>query len=271
MTSSNYRSFFALKREPFADDLEPAGLLRLPGMIAAKERMDYVLGIGGVMTLSGEVGSGKSTAIRWALSQYHSSQVRMIRIVGNGGPITEFYKSLCWEMGIDLQTNSRSRLIRTFQEAVVDAVTSKRQKVFLVIDEAGLLRADVFTEMHVLTQFEQDSKNHLAMLLAGQRNVIDKVCYRGSAPLASRVIARSHLTSITRDQMEEYLNHHVKAAGNKNRIFREDAVTAIQQGSGGLLRKANGLARGALIAAAAEKQELITAEHVRIASSELID
>lgn len=268
---SNYRSFFGFKREPFAEDLEPANLLKLPAMISAKERMDYALGIGGVMTLSGEVGSGKSTAIRWALSQYHPSQVRIARIVGNGGPITEFYKSLCWEMGIDLQTNSRSRLIRAFQEAVVDAVKSKRQKVLLVVDEAGLLRADVFMEMHVLMQFEQDSKHYLALVLAGQRNIIDKVCYRGSAPLASRVIARSHLTAITRDQMEEYLNHHVKIAGNKNRLFQEDAITAIQQGSGGLLRKANGLARGALIAAAAEKQELVSAEHVRIASSELID
>lgn len=268
---SHYRSFFSLKREPFSEDVEPNSLLKLPAMIATKERMDYALGIGGVMTLSGEVGSGKSTAIRWALSQYHPSQVRMLRILGNGGPITEFYKSLCWEMGIDLQTNSRSKLIRAFQEAVVDAVQCKKQKVLLVVDEAGLLRPDVFTEMHVLTQFEQDSKHHLAMILAGQRNVIDKICYRGSAPLASRVIARSHLTAITRDQMEEYLHHHVKIAGQKNRIFQDDAVTAIQQGSGGLLRKANGLARGALIAASAEKQESATAEHVRIASSELID
>jgi general secretion pathway protein A len=268
---SNYRSFFGFKREPFSEDLEPTQLLKLPGMIAAKERMDYVNEIGGVMTLSGEVGSGKSTAIRWALSQYHPSQVRVVRVVGNGGPITEFYKCICWEMGVDLTTNSRSRLIRAFQEAVVDAVKSKRQKVLLVIDEAGLLRAEVFMEMHVLTQFEHDSKHHLGVVLAGQRNVIDKVCYRGSAPLASRVIARSHLSAITRDQMEEYLNHHVKAAGNKNRVFHEGAVTAIQQGSGGLLRKANGLARGALIAAAAEKQEVATAEHVRIASSELVD
>lgn len=268
---SNHRSFFGFKREPFAEDLEPTNLLKLPGMVSAKERLDYALELGGVMALSGEVGSGKSTSIRWALSQYHPSQVKIVKCVGNGGPITEFYKNLCWEMGVDLQTNSRSKLIRVFQDAVVDAVRNKRQKVMVVVDEAGLLRADVFTEMHVLTQFEQDSKHYFSLVLAGQRNVIDKICYRGSAPLASRVIARSHLSSITRDQMEEYLHHHVKVAGNKNRLFHEAAITAIQQGSGGLLRKANSLARGALIAAAAEKQELASAEHVRIASSELMD
>lgn len=268
---SNYRSFFGFKREPFAEDLDADHLLKLPAMIAAKERMDYALSIGGVMALSGEVGSGKSTSIRWALSQYHPSQVKMVRVVGNGGPITEFYKNLCIEMGIDLQTNSRSKLIRAFQDAVIDAAKNKRQKVMVVVDEAGLLRADVFTEMHVLTQFEQDSKHHFALILAGQRNVIDKICYRGSTPLASRVIARQHLSAVSRDQMEEYIEHHVKCAGNKNRVFEPDAITAVQQGSGGGLRKANGLARGALIVAAAEKRELVNSEHVRIASSELID
>ena len=165
--SSNYRSFFGFKRDPFAEDVDPNSLLKLPGMCSAKERMDYALSIGGVMALSGEVGSGKSTSIRWALSQYHPSQVKVVRLVGNGGPITEFYKSLCWEIGVDLQTNSRSKLIRAFQEAVVDAVRNKRQKVMVVVDEAGLLRPEVFTEMHVITQFEQDSRHHLALVLAG--------------------------------------------------------------------------------------------------------
>ena len=49
----------------------------------------------------------------------------------------------------------------------------------------------------------------------------------------------------------------------------ETALTAIHQGSGGLLRKANHLARGALIAAAAEKCLTVSAEHVRIAATEV--
>ncbi len=49
-----------------------------------------------------------------------------------------------------------------------------------------------------------------------------------------------------------------------------EAVLAIHQDSGGLLRKANLLARGSLIRAAIEKTNVVTAEHVRIASTELI-
>jgi hypothetical protein len=45
---------------------------------------------------------------------------------------------------------------------------------------------------------------------------------------------------------------------------------AIHQGSGGILRKANMLARGALLAAAFKKSRMVTAEHVRLAATELI-
>ena len=39
--------------------------------------------------------------------------------------------------------------------------------------------------------------------------------------------------------------------------------------TGGIFRKANHLARGALIAAAMEKQKTVNAEHVRVAASEI--
>jgi type II secretory pathway predicted ATPase ExeA len=69
--------------------------------------------------------------------------------------------------------------------------------------------------------------------------------------------------------MKAYLAHHLKLCGVDTNFFSDQAVTAIHQGSGGLLRKANNLARGALIAAAAEKSMTVSAEHVRIASSEI--
>jgi type II secretory pathway predicted ATPase ExeA len=85
------------------------------------------------------------------------------------------------------------------------------------------------------------------------------------------VIAKSHLQGINRESMQQYLRHHLTVAGLKNNLFDDTAVSAIHQGSGGLLRKANHLARGALIAAAKLKTTTVTAEHVRLASTELFD
>ena len=55
----------------------------------------------------------------------------------------------------------------------------------------------------------------------------------------------------------------------KQNPFDQSALTAIHQGSGGIFRKANHLARGALISAAAEKALGVTAEHVRMAATEI--
>ena len=71
-------------------------------------------------------------------------------------------------------------------------------------------------------------------------------------------------------RMTEYLQHHLKIAGIKDMLYDEASVLAIHQGSGGILRKANFLARGSLLAAALKNSKLISAEHVRLAATELL-
>ena len=93
--------------------------------------------------------------------------------------------------------------------------------------------------------------------------------FRSSLPLASRIVARSHLEGVNRQEMEAYPKHHLTVAGIKHFCFDDSAVTAIHQGSGGLFRKANHLARGAMVAAAAQKQAMIGPDQVRLAASEI--
>jgi type II secretory pathway predicted ATPase ExeA len=64
--------------------------------------------------------------------------------------------------------------------------------------------------------------------------------------------------------------HHLRIAGANQELFAQEAIIAVHQSSGGLLRRANNLARGAMLAAAQEKAPVVTAEHVRIASTEIL-
>ena len=77
-------------------------------------------------------------------------------------------------------------------------------------------------------------------------------------------------TNLNAEQIAVYLEHHLNVVGVKKQLFSDQAITAIYQGSAGILRKANFLARGGLIAAATDKEQVVSAEHVRLASSELI-
>jgi type II secretory pathway predicted ATPase ExeA len=164
---------------------------------------------------------------------------------------------------------SKAIMVQRIRDELHELVQGKKLKTVLVIDEASLLRLEVFAELHTLTQFEKDSKPYLPIVLAGQANLVDSLMYRSSMPLASRIVARSHLEGVSRGQMHEYMRHHLDICGVAHDIFDEAAVTAIHQGSGGLFRKANHLARGAIIVAAKNKSMTVTADHVRMAATEI--
>jgi general secretion pathway protein A len=267
--STTYRAFFGLQKEPFPMDLAIKDILHTPQVSGVLERVDYTIELGAITLVTGDIGSGKSTALRCAASKLHPSQYRVVSLTASSGSILEFYRLFLNELGIDMSSNSKALMVRTIKREILDLTLARKIKPVLIVDEASLIRLEVFAELHTLTQFEQDSKPYLPVILAGQSSLIDRLIYRTSLPLASRIITRSHLEGVNRQEMEDYLIHHLNIAGLKHNCFDDAAMTAIHQGSGGLFRKANHLARGAMLAAANQKTSIVNAEHVRMAASEL--
>lgn len=268
--SELYRSFFGLKREPFGTDLRIEELLETPATQAVRERFHYAVRLGAIGVVTGEVGSGKSTALRWAAHGLHPSEYKPLSVTATSGAITELYRQIAWALDLEINTNSRARLTRAIRAAVVDLVENRKIRPVLILDEASHLGAEVLAELHVVTQYRHDSCPMFPIILAGQTALLDRLSLRSVAPLASRVVARAHIEAVSLTDMTHYLQHHLQIAGAKLNLFSEQAILAIHQGSGGIYRRANHLARGALIAAAAEKCQIVSPEHVRIASTELI-
>ena len=264
-----YQHFFAFQKEPFRQDIPVSELYPLPDFPALVERFHYTLHLGAVSVLTGEIGSGKSTSLRYATNSIHPSEYKILPLVAHAGSLREFLKLLAIRLDCDPHTSSLTRLFETLRGAVSE-LCGRNQRPVLIIDEAHLLRSEVFSHLHTLMQYDFDSKPALAILLSGQNQLLDKLHLLAARALASRVVARTHLETLKCQQTQGYLQHHLEIAGSQKQLFTEDAVLAIHQGSGGLLRKANILARGALMAAAREKSQLVSAEHVRIASTEVI-
>lgn len=268
--SKAYQNFFGLTREPFAGDLRVEDLLKTTGTSGVKERVQYAVCNRGVAVVTGEVGSGKSSALRLALNSLHPSEYKALIVTATPGSVTELYKQIAWGLDLEIKTNSRVRCLRVIRGTVVELVASRRLQPFLVVDEANQLSVPVLTELHVITQNPQNGEPLFPIILAGQTALLERLTLRCVSPLASRVIARAHLESISQADMAVYLQHHIKLAGGKYEIFSDPALLAIYQSSGGFYRKANHLTRGALIAAAAEKCQIVSPEHVRQAATELI-
>jgi len=265
----SYRAFFEFVREPFGSDISHQHILVTPSITGVEERIHYAVRLGAVALITGEVGSGKSTALRYVTGKLHPSEYKVLFVTAAAGSILELYRQILSELGTDVGSSSRAVMIRRIKHEVLEFVHGKKMKVVLFIDEASLFQLGVFAELHTLIQFESDSKPFLPVVLAGQTNLIDNLIYRNSMPLASRVVGKCHLQGVDRNGMEEYITHHLSIAGVQRNIFFFFSMTAIHQGSGGLLRKANHLARGSIIVAARKKSVMVTADHVRISSTEI--
>lgn len=264
-----YKLFFGFEKDAFRADIKADEILQTPELTGARSRFDYATDLGAVYLITGEIGAGKSTAIRYLLTRLHPSGYKVIYVTATTGSILELYRLIQNELGLTPSGMSRAAMTSQIKREVLDLVNGKKMNAALVVDEASLLRLEVFAELHTLCQFEMDSKPYLPLILAGQSNLVDKLAYPGSLPLASRIVAKSHFVGADREQMQTYLHHHLSIAGVKTMVFDDTAVTAIHQGSAGIYRKANNLARGALIAAAMSQQKMVNAEHVRIAASEI--
>jgi len=268
--NKTYKNYFGFTKEPFISDIHCKDILITPEIEAVSERVQYAVRLGAVALITGEVGAGKSTALRWSLEQFHPSEYKTLWITATSGSILEFYRQLLRALDNDATSMSKAFYTRTIRKEVRELIKEKGQKPVVIIDEASLLRLEVLAELHTITQFEGDSKPWLPIILAGQINLEDNLRYRKARPLASRVIARGSLDAVKKEEMDQYLNHHLNIAGVKTQLFTDAALTAIYQGSGGIYRKANNLARGALIAAAVDKTSQVIPDHVLIASSEII-
>ena len=265
-----HRQHFGFKQEPFPRDIATKDLLKLPSLVGVKERLDYCLNIGGVMLVFGDVGSGKTTALRWAFSHYHSSDVKILELVATSGSISELYRQIAGCLDLQAKTLSRVVLLNECKKVIREMATGKKQRIILCIDEAQLLRREVLAELHTITNFDQDGSNFLTLLMCGTPSLIEHLQYRIASPLASRVMSKAQIRALKQPEMEEYLNHHLRVAGVKSSLFDPNAITAIQQGSAGGLRRANQLAAGGLVAAANENCKMVSADHIRTASSELL-
>ncbi|MBA4395696.1 MAG: AAA family ATPase, partial [Desulfobacca sp.] len=210
---ATYRTFFGLTQEPFRSDLTLKEILLTPDLLEVGRRFEYTLRLGAIALVTGEIGSGKLTALRYFAAGLHPSEYQTIYITATSGSILELYRLFLSELKIDRSSTSRAVMIHLIKKEILEMAQGKKLKPVLIIDEASLMRLDVFAELHTLTQFEQDSKPYLSLILAGQSNLIDKLSYRASLPLSSRIIARSHLPGVNRQEMADYLSHHLSIAG----------------------------------------------------------
>ncbi len=182
---TNYKNYFGFSKEPFAQDIRIEDLYPLPGMEALLDRFLFAVKLSAAAVITGDVGSGKSTSLRYACSKLHPSEFKIIPVIANSGTVLEMYRQIVLSLATEIKANSITKVTKVIRSLILE-IAARKEKPVLVIDEAHLARLEVFAQIHVLSQFEFDSKPVMPVIFSGQRHLIDKLLYHTSRPLASR-------------------------------------------------------------------------------------
>ncbi len=263
------RHFFSLKADPFPQEIATADLYRLPSLEPMQQRIRFAISMRSFSLVTGDVGSGKSTSLRYVVDNLAKGEHEVLMFTAGSYTMVEFLRQMLLCFGIVSNSYKVPLMMRQIQDQLLE-INGRRISPVLVIDEAHMMRPEIFSYLHLLTQYKLDSSPLMSTILCGQEGLIEKLMTPDAKPLASRIMGRSHLEAIRKEVMEEYIAHHMRLAGAKKGVFSDSAIVAIHQGSGGLLRRANNLAKGAMLAASMEKSQTVSSEHVRMALTEVI-
>ena len=124
--------------------------------------------------------------------------------------------------------------------------------VFL-LDEAHLLHQDVLDHLHILANYDWDSRPLLSLILVGLPETSERLRLRRNRSLWSRIHTRLQLGEADPDDTAEYVAHRISQAGGKPAIVDADALAMLHEASGGRLRDIDRIATNALKRAALRK------------------
>lgn len=253
---------FGLTRDPFDRDIDASDLFESKGLTELDARLRYLVDLQGMGLVTGEVGSGKTTAVRRLLEALHPSIHKAVYVCPSSVTVGDLHRTIAYAFGLDAERN-RVRLVAQVREEIERLARTKKLRPVLVIDEAQLLRSEVLDDLRLLTNSRMDSENLLTVLLVGQTEFRRKLAFVAHEAFEQRLVMRYHLDGIGRAEVSDFLAHQLKRAGVHHPLFTEAACEALFQATKGTLRKLNLLARHALLAAAQSKAPQADADHVR--------
>lgn len=241
-----YRDFYGLREKPFSKTPDPRFLYRSAKHAEALARLQYAVDEQDMVLLTGEIGSGKTMLSRALIDSLDASYFPVLIINPRLSP-SQLLRTIALRLGM----NEAGR----YRHGILDGINAKLYELFdagrrtvLIIDEAQLIPGkSTFEELRLLTNFQLDDRNLLALVLIGQTELRDRLDRRQYKALRQRIGMQFHLTALDEAETREYVKHRLRVAGREAALFDDEAIALLFEHSEGVPRLINTLAGNALV------------------------
>lgn len=241
-----YEDYYRFRRQPFSPTPDPEFLYKSEThQKALEELLRGIRRREGMLLLTGDVGTGKTTTTR-ALLGLLDRDVFTALVINPFVTADDLLRVLLSDFGVvsdleRLQGVSRQRLIDTLNRFLL-SLSSVGASALAVVDEAQNLDPVVLEQLRVLTALETDQQKLLQILLVGQPELQTLLETPEMRPLNQRIARRATLRPLNRDEVESYVGFRVQLArGDGDIMFSDGALDEVYARTGGIPREINQL------------------------------
>jgi general secretion pathway protein A len=257
---SAYLAAFGLKEPPFSKEI-PDGDLWLPtSKEVVVDSLLEALSERASVVLTGEPGVGKTCVLRALRHRIPTAGFRLTYCHNATLGRRDFYRQLCVALG--LTPSATAAAVFYAVSTMVEDLAKERVHPVFLLDEAHLLHQDTLDHLHILLNYQWDSRALLSLVLVGLPELNDRLVLRRNRSLLSRLHHRLEIDALSPDDTAEYLRMRLRRAGCEREIFASDAAALLHEATAGGMRDLDRLAAAALREAARKKRRLVEREVV---------
>jgi type II secretory pathway predicted ATPase ExeA len=264
-----FQQYYGFQSLPFSKDIPPHELYQAEGQSELCARLNYLTRERGLGLVTGETGSGKSTAVRRFTATLDTNRYLIIYLSNPLLGMTGLYRDILAALGHE-PPFSRPKMVARIRSVFEDLISSKHRIPFLILDEAQLLPDSAFEQFRLLFSTSMDSQSLGALLLVGQPELRRTLRLASHEAFFQRLTTSYHLPPLDLSQTIAYIRHHIQLSGYKAGVlFPDDALARIYDYTKGIPRQINRLCTTALLVGMADKKQVIEESLIRKAVADL--
>jgi len=250
-------NLYSLKFNPFSSQLPATALWVSPPIQSFCWRIEHQVGEGGFALTVGDPGVGKSAALRILSEHLQGLRDLCVGILTRPQAKTaDFYRELGHLFGVSLSPSNRWHSSKSLREKWLAHIEATVYRPVLIIDEAQEMNPLVLAELRMLASADLASRSILTIILAGDQRLAARFEEPDLLPIASRIRSRLRLEALPPKQLQECLNHLLKAAGNP-KLFSPSLIQTLCEHAAGNLRLLMNMTNDLLVAACQQEREVI--------------